>query len=216
MAIISPSILSGDFANMGRDMNNIAANGAKWVHVDIMDGNFVPNITMGQPVVRSLRKATDLVMDVHLMIKNPLQYVEEFCQAGADILSFHIEADTVENNLLALEKIKACGVRPAIALRPLTPAEAVKPYLDKVDMILAMTVEPGFGGQAFMHETMPRLKEIRRMIDEVNPGCLLQVDGGVDVHTAPICKENGADVLVAGSAYFKAIDRAEFVRIVEE
>ena len=216
MAKISPSILAGDFAYLGRDVQDIANNGGRWVHVDVMDGNFVPNITIGIPTVRDLRNVTNLVLDVHLMIDRPIRYVEEFCKAGADYLTIHVEADTPENTLAALEKIEEMGVKPAISLKPGTPAEAVVPYLDKVAMILVMTVEPGFGGQTFMYDMMPKLKKLREMLDEVNPGCMLEVDGGVDLTTAPVCKENGAEVLVAGSAYFKAPDRTEFVRAIEK
>ena len=216
MAILSPSILSGNFAYLGKDVQDIAASGGAWVHVDVMDGNFVPNITIGIPTVRDLRNMTNLVLDVHLMIDRPIRYVDRFCEAGADYLTIHVEADTQENTLAALEKIAAHGKKPAICLKPGTPAEAAKPYLDKVAMILVMTVEPGFGGQTFMYDMMPKLKKLREMLDEVNPGCMLEVDGGVDLTTAPVCKENGAEVLVAGSAYFKAPDRKEFVKAIEK
>jgi len=216
MANISPSILAGDFAYLSRDVQDIAKNGGRWVHIDVMDGNFVPNITIGIPTVKALRKISDLTLDVHLMIDRPIRYVEEFCKAGADYLTIHVEADTQENTMAALEKIAALGVKPAISVKPGTPAEAVRPYLEKVKMILVMTVEPGFGGQSFMHDMMPKLNCIRRMCDEVNPDCLLEVDGGVDLKTAAVCKENGAEVLVAGSAYFGALDRRAFVEEIEK
>ena len=216
MAILSPSILSGNFAYLGADVQDIADNGGRWVHVDVMDGNFVPNITIGIPTVRDLRNVTNLILDVHLMIDRPIRYVDRFCEAGADYLTIHVEADTEENTLLALDRIAAHGVKPAICLKPGTPAEAARPYLEKVAMILVMTVEPGFGGQTFMYDMMPKLKKLREMLDEVNPGCMLEVDGGVDLTTAPVCKENGAEVLVAGSAYFKAPDRKEFVKAIEK
>ncbi len=215
MAKIAPSILSADFANLERDIRGIRENGGDWVHVDVMDGLFVPNITIGIPVVQSLRKVTDLPLDVHLMIDRPLRYVEDFVKAGADFVTVHVEADLPENTLAALDKIHALGARAGIVLKPGTPAEAALPYLTKCDLILVMTVEPGFGGQKFMADMMPKLKALRAMLAETNPACLLEVDGGVDSTTHAICKENGADVLVAGSAYFKAADKAAFVRLVQ-
>ncbi len=215
MAKIAPSILSADFANLERDVRNIGENGADWVHVDVMDGLFVPNISIGIPVVKALRPVTDLPLDVHLMIDRPIRYVEQFCQAGADYLTVHVEADTEENIHKALQKAAALGVKPAISLKPGTPAEAAKPFLKECAMILVMTVEPGFGGQKFMADMMPKLKTLRTWLDEVNPQCHLEVDGGVDSTTCSLCKENGADVLVAGSAYFKAADRAAFVKTVQ-
>lgn len=216
MAKIAPSILSADFANLERDIHNIEEMGADWVHVDVMDGIFVPNISIGIPVVQALRPVTELPLDVHLMIDRPIRYVEQFIKAGADWLTIHIEADTQENNLAALDKIRSLGCKAAISLKPKTPAEAARPYLEKCDMILVMTVEPGFGGQKFMADMMPKLKQLRSMLDEVNPACVLEVDGGVDSNTCSICKENGAEILVAGSAYFKAADRAAFVKAIQE
>jgi len=216
MAIISPSILSCDYMNMERDFTMCKEMGAKWLHVDVMDGIFVPNITFGMGLVKSMRKVTDLVLDVHLMIDRPLRYVQHFCDAGADYLTIHVEADTPENTMAALEKIRELGVKPGIVVKPKTPAEAIAPYLDKVDMVLVMTVEPGFGGQKFMADMMPKLRQLRAMLDEVNPGCHLEVDGGVDLTTCVTCKENGADVLVAGSAFFGAKDKAAFVEALEK
>ena len=215
MAKLAPSILSADFANLERDIRNIRDNGADWVHVDVMDGIFVPNITIGIPVVAALRKVTDLPLDVHLMIDRPVRYVEDFVKAGADYVTIHIEADQPQNTLEALDKIRAMGCRAGIVLKPRTPAEAAIPYLEKCDLILVMTVEPGFGGQSFMADQMTKVAQLREWMDDINPDCLIEVDGGVDAKTCNLCKEAGADVLVAGSAYFKAADRAEFVKIIQ-
>ena len=216
MAILSPSILSCDYMNMQRDFEACKEYGCKWLHVDIMDGHFVPNLSFGYSLVKSMRPITDLVLDVHLMIDTPIKYAEEFCKAGADYLTIHVEADTPENIRKTLELIRSLGVKPGIVVKPKTPAEAVAEYLPLVDMVLVMTVEPGFGGQKFMADMMPKLKQLRTMLDEVNPACHLEVDGGVDLVTGVTCKENGADVLVAGSAYFKAADKAAFVAEIEK
>ena len=215
MAIISPSILSADFVNLERDMNVLKTSGAPWAHVDVMDGIFVPNITIGIPVVAALRKCTDLVLDVHLMIDRPVRYVEDFVKAGADYVTIHVEADQPQNTLEALDKIHAMGAKAGIVLKPKTPVEAAIPYLEKCDMILVMTVEPGFGGQSFMGDMMPKVTQLREWMKDVNPDCLIEVDGGVDLKTAPICKDAGAQVLVSGSAYFKAEDKADFVRQIQ-
>ena len=214
MALTAPSILSADFANLERDIHDIEVNGSDWIHVDVMDGIFVPNITIGMPVVKALRRVTKLPLDVHLMIDRPGRYVEEFVKAGADWLSIHLEADTEEKIHEALDRIRALGCKAALALKPGTPAEAAVPYLAKCDMILVMTVEPGYGGQAFMADMMPKLKQLREMLDEVNPACILEVDGGINAVTQAVCKENGAEVLVAGSAYFNASDRSAFIDVL--
>ena len=215
MAKLSPSILSADFANLERDIHDIERNGADWVHVDVMDGIFVPNITIGIPVVNALRPVTELPLDVHLMIDRPIRYVEDFVKAGADWLTIHIEADQPQNTLAALDKIHSLGCKAGIVLKPKTPAEAAIPYLEKCDLILVMTVEPGFGGQAFMADQMDKIRQLRDWMDDINPDCLIEVDGGVDEQTCKLCKESGADVLVAGSAYFKAQDRAAFVKTIQ-
>jgi ribulose-phosphate 3-epimerase len=216
MAMISPSILAADFANLERDIRNIEEMGSDFVHVDVMDGIFVPNISIGIPVVKAIRPVTKLPLDVHLMIDRPVRYVEEFVKAGADFVTIHVEADQPQNTLEALDRIHALGCKAGIVLKPRTPAEAAIPYLEKCDMVLLMTVEPGFGGQKFMADMMPKVQKLRQMLDEVNPACLLEVDGGVDADTCAICKESGANVLVAGSAYFKAPDRAAFVKLLQE
>ena len=215
MAILTPSILSADYMNMERDLAMTKEAGVKWLHVDVMDGIFVPNITFGYGFVKGMRRVSDLVLDVHLMIDRPIRYVQQFCDAGSDYLTIHVEADTPENILATLEKIRALGVKPGICVKPNTPAEAIEAYLDKVDLVLVMTVEPGFGGQAFMGHMMPKVKQLRQMLDKVNPSCYLAVDGGVDLVTCEICKENGADVFVAGSAFYGSTDKAAFTRQLE-
>ena len=210
MTRLSPSILSADFMNMERDIHLIEKSGADLIHVDVMDGCFVPNITIGIPVVAALRKITDMPLDVHLMIDRPIRYVDEFCDAGADYLTIHLEADTEENNIAALKRIREKGVHPAISIKPKTPAEALLPYLPLVDMILIMTVEPGFGGQKFMGDMMPKLSFLREKIDAEGLDILLEVDGGVNVNTGKTCVDAGAHMLVAGSAFFKAEDKTAF------
>ena len=216
MAILSPSILSADYMHFHEDMDRTKADGAKWLHVDIMDGHFVPNMSFGYAWVKAMRKITDLVQDVHLMIDTPIKYAEEFCKAGADYLTIHVEADTPENIEKTLALIRSLGVKPGIVVKPNTPAEAVEKYLPMVDLVLVMTVEPGFGGQKLMEHMMPKLKQLRTMLDKVNPGCHLEVDGGVDLTTAEICKANGANVLVAGSAFYGNADRPAFVKAIEK
>ena len=204
MIKIAPSILSADFANLERDIRRIES--ADYVHVDVMDGLFVPNITIGIPVVKSIRPTTALPLDVHLMIDRPVRYVEAFCQAGADIVTVHVEADTEENTGKALELIRSQGKRPGVVIKPGTPAEAVLPFLDKCAMVLVMTVEPGFGGQAFMPDMMDKVRAIRGWIHSRGLDCELEVDGGIDPVTAPVAVAAGANVLVAGSAVYKAAD----------
>ena len=204
MIKISPSILSADFAHLGRDIEAIST--ADYVHVDVMDGMFVPNITIGIPVVKCIRPTTDLPLDMHLMIVEPVRYVEQFCDAGADLVTVHVESDTAENIHAAIDKIHAKGKKAGIVLKPKTPAEAALPYLEKVELILVMTVEPGFGGQKFMADMMPKVQAIRGYIDAMNPACELEVDGGVDPETCKTCIAAGANVLVAGSAVYKAED----------
>ena len=204
MIKIAPSILAADFANLERDIFRV--RDADYLHVDVMDGLFVPNISIGLPVVESVRKVTAMPLDVHLMIDRPVRYVERFCKAGADIVTVHVEADSEENTRKALELIHSQGRRAGVVLKPKTPAEAALPFLERCDLVLVMTVEPGFGGQKFMEDMMPKLRQLREWIREGGLDCELEVDGGVDPVTCRTAVENGAGVLVAGSAVYKAAD----------
>lgn len=204
MIKISPSILSADFANLERDIQKIST--ADYVHVDVMDGVFVPNISIGLPVVKAIRPTTALPLDVHLMIVQPGRYADQFCDAGADIVTMHVEADTEENIREAIQKVHAKGKRAGVVVKPGTSAQAVLPFIKDVEMILVMTVEPGFGGQSFMADQMPKVRAIREYINAQNPSCELEVDGGVAPDTFRTCIDAGANVLVAGSAVYKAED----------
>ena len=206
MIKIAPSILSADFANLERDIQRIST--ADYVHVDVMDGMFVPNITIGIPVVKSIRPTTALPLDVHLMIVEPGRYVEQFCDAGADLVTVHVEADTEEAIHEAIAKIHAKGKRAGVVLKPKTPAEAVLPFLEKVELVLVMTVEPGFGGQKFMADMMPKIAALR----ELGYRGQIMVDGGINADTAAQAVAAGADALVMGTALLRAEDPAAVVR----
>ncbi|MCK5834106.1 MAG: ribulose-phosphate 3-epimerase [Lentisphaeria bacterium] len=200
--LVSPSILASDFANLEREIQAVEAAGADLIHVDVMDGHFVPNISIGVPVVQSLRPVTKLPLDVHIMISDPLFYAESFAKAGADTIVFHIESDSEVQ--ATIDKIKSFGVSVGIALKPATPASTLVPFLDQLDMVLLMTVEPGFGGQSFMEDLMPKVSEVRSMIEATGKNIHLEVDGGIAPATAKTVIAAGANMLVAGTAIFKA------------
>jgi len=214
MLKIAPSILSADFTRLGEEIRSVERGGADWLHVDVMDGRFVPNISIGLPVVKSVRRATDMFLDVHLMILEPVRYAERFCDAGADMVSVHVEADTPENITRALEEIKARGKMAGVVLKPATPAQAALPWLEQADMVLVMTVEPGFGGQKFMADMLPKVRQLRDMLSSRNPGCVLETDGGIDESTAPLVYAAGCTMAVAGSAVFGRSDRAAAIRAI--
>lgn len=199
--IVSPSILSADFANLERDIKLVERNGADWIHVDVMDGHFVPNITIGIPVVKSIKKVTTLPLDVHLMIKNPEKYIEDFANAGADILTFHYEAVKKENIKPLITNIKNLGVKAGLSIKPKTQPEEILEFLPDLDLVLVMTVEPGFGGQKFMADCAEKIKIIKQ---HTTQNLFIQVDGGINAETGEICTKYGANALVAGSYIYKA------------
>lgn len=207
--LVAPSLLSSDFGNLASEIERVVAAGADWIHVDVMDGHFVPNITIGPPVVSAVAGVTDRPLDVHLMIEDPDRYVEAFATAGATILTVHAEATTRLWRTVA--RIRELGLRPAVALSPASPLALVMEVVDEVDMVLLMTVEPGFGGQAFIPKVMGKVKQLRDFANEHHLSLHIQVDGGIDRHTAPIAAAAGADVLVAGTAVFGAEDFAEAI-----
>ena len=205
---IAPSILAADFTRLGDEVREVLDAGAEYIHVDVMDGYFVPNISVGIPVVKCLRKAfPDAFLDVHLMIREPGRYVAAFADVGSSLLTIHVEADYPEYIDVALEDIRRNGMKSCLALRPKTPASAVEPWIDTLDMVLPMTVQPGFGGQSFMMDQLTKIRALRTMIEERGLDCDVEIDGGVTPETAPLAIEAGANVLVAGSAVFGKDDR---------
>lgn len=202
--IISPSILSADFANLERDIKLVETNGADWIHVDVMDGHFVPNITIGIPVTAALKRVASVPLDVHLMIENPEKYAQDFIKAGADILTFHYEAMRNDEEIFKLIRlIKAHDVKAGLSIKPKTPAEKILPFLDELDLLLVMTVEPGFGGQKFMEDCAEKIKVIRK---NAPSNLIVQVDGGINAETGRICRDFGANSLVAGNYIYKSAD----------
>ena len=202
--IISPSILSADFANLERDIKLVETNGADWIHVDVMDGHFVPNITIGTPVTAALKRVASVPLDVHLMIENPEKYAQDFIKAGADILTFHYEAMNNDDEVFKLIRfIKDHGVKAGLSIKPKTPVEKIIPFLNEVDLLLVMTVEPGFGGQKFMEDCAEKIKVIRTNAPE---SLIVQVDGGINADTGRICRDFGANSLVAGNYIYKSAD----------
>ena len=206
MNILAPSILSADFGRLKQQLDAIKEGGAKWVHFDVMDGIFVDNITFGLPVLKQVRTATDMTLDVHLMITDPMKYIDNFADFGADIISFHIESES--DTAAVIDRIHERGLKAAVALRPATPVESVFKYLSDVDMILVMTVEPGFGGQSFIPETLDKVRAVRNKITKLGLDVNVQVDGGINADTAAAVRAAGANVLVSGSYLFAAADMA--------
>jgi ribulose-phosphate 3-epimerase len=211
--ILAPSILSANFADMASDFRILEKGGVKWLHVDVMDGLFVPNISLGLTVISSIRKATDMFFDVHLMIVDPIRYIDEFAKAGADLISFHLEA--TEDADAVIDKIRAAGKKVGIVIKPKTPTEALLPYVEKVDDIMIMSVEPGFGGQSYIPGSTERIAEVKAMAMEKNPECLIEVDGGVTFANIPEITDAGANVLVAGSAVYKGDIAANLLKFKE-
>lgn len=207
---ISPSMLSADFANLEKDLKRCEEAGSDLIHLDVMDGHFVPNITIGAPVIKAMKKVSNVPFDVHLMISEPLKYIKDFADAGADIITFHVESDSDANE--TIDKIIECGCKPALSVKPNTPIDAVYPYVDKLAMVLVMTVEPGFGGQSFMADMMPKIEKLRADY----PNLDIQVDGGVNTETVKTCAKAGANIFVAGSAVFSSDDMAKTIMELKE
>ena len=213
MTILAPSMLSADFKELGKEIKTIEENGAKYLHFDVMDGIFVPSISFGMPVLKSIRPGTNLVCDVHLMITEPIRYVEEFAKAGADLITIHLEA--CEDVDATIAKIKACGCKVGVSIKPNTPVSALQPYLEKVDMILIMSVEPGFGGQKFIPSSLEKIAETKAMIDASGLNIDIQVDGGIYTHNVEEVLKAGANIIVAGSAIFNGDTKQNTIDMME-
>jgi ribulose-phosphate 3-epimerase len=211
--IVSPSILAADYGKLAEEITKVTDAGAEYIHIDVMDGHFVPNISIGVPVVASIRKVTSAVFDCHLMISNPIDYIDAFVKAGADLISFHVESNSDISE--TIKKITSANKKAALVVKPNTPINVVFPYLKDISMVLVMTVEPGFGGQSFMEDMLPKVTALREEIERQGLNVDIQVDGGVDNITASACKDAGANVLVAGSYIFKSPDVKEAINILK-
>ncbi|WP_042348970.1 ribulose-phosphate 3-epimerase [Bacillus massiliigorillae] len=212
MVKIAPSILSADFAKLGEEIKDVELGGADYIHVDVMDGHFVPNITIGPLIVEAIRPITKLPLDVHLMIENPDSYIEAFANAGADYITVHVEACKHLHRTISL--IKSLGVKAGVVLNPATPVSTIQHVIKDIDMVLLMSVNPGFGGQSFIPEVLPKIRSVKEMADQFNPTLEIEIDGGVNAETAKLCVEAGANVLVAGSAVYNQADRKKAIEAI--
>ena len=214
MTFVAPSILSANFAKLGEEIQDVQKKGADWIHVDVMDGHFVPNITLGSAIVSAIRPYTKLPLDVHLMIENPDQYIEAFAKAGADYITVHVEA--TKHLHRTIQNVKTHGVKAGVALNPATPVSSIQHMIQDIDLLLFMTVNPGFGGQKFIPNVLPKIEEASRLIYSNHLNVLIEVDGGINEETAKLCKEAGAHVLVAGNAIYCASDRERAIQSIRE